>query len=526
MLNTWFSGKEDAHLICVFTLPGAHSEYFSTPEEATTYAVSISGKEVYFGVGMGATKPESTGRWSIKDIVAIPGLWADIDYQCPGSQNKKKIPTDRAAADAIIELLPWKPTMLVHSGHGLQAFWKFKEPWNLADPVEHAHAVELAAKWNTYIQRIAGTMGFTVDSVGDLARVMRVPGTTNHKGVPVPVVLEYKTENFIETDALDDLLSGVDTVIQKLAYHVDGIVINSEAHVPPDVIAAMIQNDPKFSDTWERKRKDMRDVSASGYDMAIANHGAMAGMDVQMIVNLIKDRREKWGDAPKNREDYLVRTAQKALLSHQSRLAAEKTESALLEVLVSGASVPEKRAKAMEHLSKVFNVEVTRIIRYKSNPQEYRLETEKGSVKLGGIAGLRSWQKFYDAVLDITGRQIPRFKTSEWSVVVDAFMAIIEDQEVGAESTDIGMISGWLDTYLESKTICANEKDSWDLHLPHRFNGSVRFFSCDFLRWVNLNHGKNFTPRAVGIMLRHLGCKPNNVTTKDGKSSRSMWEMP
>jgi len=522
MLTKWFSGKDDAHRIGIFTLPGAQTAYFATPEEATTYALSISDKEVYFQVGMGATDPGLGHRWSTDDIVSLPGLWADIDYACAGQTNKKRLAPDRATADQILASLPWKPTFLVHSGHGLQAFWKFKEPWDLTK--EHARAVEIAAKWNTYIQAMAGNLGYTVDSVGDLARVMRVPGTTNHKSTPVPVVLEAETDSFIDLESLESILADVQFSAKKASYRVGDIIIDGNAEPPGEKLAALLVNDPKFAETWEHRRTDMHDYSASAYDLSMANILADAGWSDQEIVNTIISRRKKWGAEPKNRETYLVTTMQAAVERREKEKAVKHAGEALTSVLQSGATIEEKREKAMAHLSKVFDVRISRIVCYMGDPREYRLETEMGCVRLGGIEGVRSWQKFYDAMLNITRKRIPRFKTKAWDIVIDALMAIMEDQEVGTEGTDRGMAESWINDYLTSKSVCEDEKSAKELMLPYKSFGKVRIFSNDFMRWINLNHGRNFTPRAVGMLLRIAGCHPGKVN--DGKTSRSVWEMP
>ena len=62
------------------------------------------------------------------DIIAIPGLWLDLDYQSPGAhKTRHPLPPTKEAALSLLDVAPYKPSLIVHSGHGLQIYWLFKE---------------------------------------------------------------------------------------------------------------------------------------------------------------------------------------------------------------------------------------------------------------------------------------------------------------------------------------------------------------------------------------------------------------
>jgi len=128
-------------------------------------------------------------RCPIKKISGIPGLWADFDIE-PG-----KIP-DQQTAHKILEKLP-PSTVIVDSGHGLHIWWLFKELWIFDDDKERRAAIHLSKAWSQYLKEVAGQLNCSLDSVPDLSRVLRVPGTLNNKNKknPVPVRLTKLDDN-------------------------------------------------------------------------------------------------------------------------------------------------------------------------------------------------------------------------------------------------------------------------------------------------------------------------------------------
>lgn len=140
---------------------------------ASELAVSLAAdKDVFLGIGLRRHDLNGTGRGRKQDVTLLSAVWADVDVD------------EEAAARAVLESFPLPPSMLVWSGHGLHAYWLFDRPWRL-DTAEDRNAAD------TLIKRFGATIaGDGVDrAVFELARVMRVPGTINHKRDPRPVRL-------------------------------------------------------------------------------------------------------------------------------------------------------------------------------------------------------------------------------------------------------------------------------------------------------------------------------------------------
>jgi hypothetical protein len=143
--------------------------------------------DVYVSCATYKTKPEKGRRGSLKDVASIPGFWADLDIGQEGHKPADRPnPETEEQAFGIIDGLP-EPSAVVHSGGGLQAWWFFDKPWIFDDPKA---AQKASTEWHQGLVKRAGELGLHVDSLGDLPRILRAPGTANWKtGAARPVEL-------------------------------------------------------------------------------------------------------------------------------------------------------------------------------------------------------------------------------------------------------------------------------------------------------------------------------------------------
>ncbi|HPD17798.1 MAG TPA: AAA family ATPase [Planctomycetota bacterium] len=320
---------EDRRL-CVFTLPDRRTRHFSSLTAAALHAAEeAKTKEVYFGVGLAG---RNFGRRnSSSDIVAIVGLWADIDLAAPW-RAEKPLPRTVDEARTILDRLPLAPSVLVGSGHGLHAYWLFKEPWVFETDDERIEAAKTARGWVQAVRNAARGLGWDVDSVGDLARVLRLPGTVNRKGqMPVEVrVLEsgdrrYNPDDF-EPFAADEVPAEMDEV------QVDALALRPDAEPPADKFGRLMCVSQTFSDSWNHWRADFSDQSQSAYDQSLADIAALSGWSDQEIADLLIAVRRRHGQKPEKalRPDYVTKTIALARRGVQERSAGGVNLSALV----------------------------------------------------------------------------------------------------------------------------------------------------------------------------------------------------
>jgi hypothetical protein len=159
---------------------------------------------VFFGVGLQPEIPNTGGRGKADNVCAIPGVWVDVDVA--GLAHKEtQLPATTDEARAWIARFPLGPTIVNHSGHGLQAWWLFKEPLTIETDDERYRARDLVQRFQAAIRRSGN--GWKLDATADLARLLRLPGTINHKNDPKLVnVAEYDLSNRYDPEELERYL--------------------------------------------------------------------------------------------------------------------------------------------------------------------------------------------------------------------------------------------------------------------------------------------------------------------------------
>ena len=137
----------------------------------------------YIGLGLRRQRPDNDRtRGKADDIIGIPGLWLDLDYDSPGAHKvRHPLPPSEDAALSLLNAAPYKPSLIVHSGHGLQVYWLFKEVACFDSQADREAFGRLCRGWQQLFQQAGRDRGWHVDSTADLARVLRVPGTRNLK---------------------------------------------------------------------------------------------------------------------------------------------------------------------------------------------------------------------------------------------------------------------------------------------------------------------------------------------------------
>ncbi|MDP6644631.1 MAG: DNA-primase RepB domain-containing protein [Rhodospirillales bacterium] len=147
-------------------LIAAHIGRFDTP-----------GRGMYFGA---CTRLRGQRKGDRKHVMECPGLWLDIDDRHSDAEKSEAIAALKSALH--------RPNLVIDTGGGVQAFWRFSEPLDVAGDTEEGSANEqvIVAALKQFADIFGGD-----PSVCEIARVMRMPGTHNSKyeGEPRPVII-------------------------------------------------------------------------------------------------------------------------------------------------------------------------------------------------------------------------------------------------------------------------------------------------------------------------------------------------
>ena len=301
--------------VLVWMLPQKRSAWYFKLDGVAAQLEGYADRDIYTGVGIAAPDAKVTSKTRVTsvNVAGIPGLWADIDVAGPVHKKPNLPPTAEDARD-LLGKLPFAPTIVVHSGHGLQGWWLFSSPWIFQSEEERYQAQALARWWHGKLATLFDGQGWTLDATHDLARVMRLPGTYNNKAERVPVtVLSSDGPRVSRRELLDLVPMTEEKVVEQICMPVVGeIILSPDADPPVLKLLSLMENDQKFKRSWEHRRPDLTDQSASGYDQSLANIALAAGWSDQEIANLMVAHRRRYGEDLKLREDYYQRTIGRA----------------------------------------------------------------------------------------------------------------------------------------------------------------------------------------------------------------------
>lgn len=189
-------GADSLGVLSLFALPAKESRFIPVAHPtwtnaASAWAIAQSGSQnVYFAPGLQGSIPGPGQRGDARGVVVMPAVWADIDVRGP-NHTRTDLPPTLADAQLIMESIPLRPTIVVYSGGGLQAYWVFTAPLIITTDDERASAQRLITRFQGQLRDAANLHGWGLDNTADLCRLLRVPGTWNHKQTePQPVRYE------------------------------------------------------------------------------------------------------------------------------------------------------------------------------------------------------------------------------------------------------------------------------------------------------------------------------------------------
>lgn len=493
--------------------------FFSDIDTATAHVEQLvrEARDVYTSVGALLGLPAS-GRGTAADIDAIPGVWTDLDVGDHG--NGKVYPPTRDDALKLVEAIGLRPTILIWTGRGLHAYWLFRELWVLDTPAEREAAAILVRRFVATVQAHARRRGWVLDSVGDLARVLRVPGSFNSaNGAAVTIELLDESARCNPSD-LEPLLVADEGPSE-------GAGSAERKRNPDDILRALqclARLDPKLAhdyETWLR--------------VGMALHWVDPGPTMPAAWDAWSRKSGKYeeGDCAKKWTTFGHRTQGPVVtLGTLIHLAGGGLGEQARSAFGGGDHEPRhrdrQRDEAFALLERAFDRPVLRWIKLDGEEPQYTLVLGDPGVeiRIGGADAVRSPGKFANALFR-HGIYLESHVCKLWGLVLKALLAI-ETLVPNPDGLRTSRVRGLLGAYLQKATV--HRGDVWHECItnndPCLYDGALCIHAPTAREWLVERKGERIERHEFYDDLRAADFTQRSVSHASWKTSRSYWGLP
>lgn len=551
-LSTIF-GNLDGLYLNLWHKESKHSHWFNDHELAHKFITSETGVNYYISIGLMPQDMGHARRMTKESVHAIVGLYVDVDIAGLG-HDKANLPTDEASAIQIIHDFPLRPTLVVHSGGGFQGWWALKEPLVFATPQERDEAAKVSWRFNyTFKQKY--NHGFTLDSIFNLDRLGRLPGTINRKpgrDDRVAKIVEYSGSQYNLGDieqyclAADQITRETPTAAVSTSEGFtlvrDGNLI-LDPNVPDpsiDLYQILCDSFPRFQETWQAKREFK---SASEYDYSIASVASNLGMADQDIVNLIIAwHRKHQGKLIGTSENPV--SLEKCLKPQYIGITLAKLRQS--EKKTTNYEVPDTVSKAwttvecdhndgdsiqqeIDELSKYFQFKIKAFRAVKGDRVIYEIDTDVyGKIELGTADVLQTQRSFMSRLIDAGIKKLPDIPKGRWPKILNTLLAIRQDVTMSEDATELGQVKDFLAEYLQVQTVIDKSQVTSNCEPFIDSDGIWHIRNNDFVTHIRSTYGIKYQPMDMCKLFERLGIhrKEIELKIKERRANRSYYPIP
>ena len=522
-LHELFDTKPDNHYINIWILPHKLSRFFLDIDQAADYVATFLNKkiDVYIACGTTDKKLSKTRRGKKNDITGIPAFYMDIDFL---TSIKPNCPKDINEVLTIVKGFGWDPNIIVLTGNGCQCWWVFKEFWDFKNKQDRFLAEALNTRLQNTIKEKALEYGWHLDSTQDITRVLRLPGTFNHKDkrVPKPTSI-YESSPFRYSDPENDfdeyLLKPDENFLNPVIDNNQvptvqkDLKINANASLPQEKFELLYESDEKFIETWNQDLPDLKDPSPSGYSMSLANMAACVGWDDDEICELISAFYIKHGhDLSKLHPRKLQLTIQNARIF----AAKEEVNDYVSNVAIAQDTEYEQVVdpdgdKARQATCKILKLDIVKIVQFKQESSAaYRMYLKDGTqVEFKNTESLLNKTKFANIIFERVKVGIV-ITATEWKICKKNFEKFMIVHDTGSVTTHDRM-KIWLERYLQEK----KPKDiieSLEDYEPFVHQGHWWVYPNKWKNWVIQAVGENKTEEGLELDLNVISAEKTRFT--------------
>ena len=291
----------DLFSICAFGTDKHDYRLFRDCEEALEYAEELNETSEFHTIswGLGSLREGVRGRGKASDVEHIRTVWVDIDIEDEdGNRDLGKTFESLNYLERTGQVPP--PSATVFSGGGGHAYWLLDEPVE-GDDLQFIPLIN---------QKLAERVGG--DHVGDLARVLRVPGTQNRKpeyeNPRLCYVHKLRLERSYSLDWLMDFL-GIDKDQAREVVPLEYEDLDCFSGIPENW-TNLIEEREDVRTKWEAP---LPVGERSEVAMSLANHAVHAGITDPDEIATILYSSPALGDWAEDKNPALGHTVAKAL---------------------------------------------------------------------------------------------------------------------------------------------------------------------------------------------------------------------
>lgn len=457
------------------------------------------GRDTYFTM---AIYPAGVRTRKIHTARAIFGVWLDIDCGKEGTY----FATISDALDWVTDALAGYWSIIVCSGGGVHVYLLFDEPFWIESDEDRIRASRIVKSFHSWV---AGRCPYTVDSVTDLARVMRLPGSMNTR-VQKPCYVVDENDYVIAMSDLEEQIPLIEVTEKRQESDIDGDVdfddVKSMLSIQRDI-------DSTFDRTWKRQRR-LRDQSPSGYCMSIANHLAAVGFKDVEIKAALKMWRDGQTDAEEKPDSWYARTIMAARSAARHEVVGQQVTAAL--------DTPDTEEQ-IEKISLVLGRKLRKI--YKRIAPRYKGRKEKASyvfnfddettLEVPNTEVLMSQAKMRQHVFEEIEVLMQRLKSPQWDDFLRLVLMNAQVVETELEANTAFHLEEELKVFVNKKR--KNNQITSDISVLtdsnlYEQNGTVYFKWRTFKRHLLSTGFSSMQHAKLSELLTGLGCKSTQLS--------------
>lgn len=308
-------------------------------EKLKKHIEKLQGKRnIYFQVNL--THGRVSKKTKKDDIKSFACLHVDIDPREGHSMEDER--------KRILEMIlnaPIKPTLIIDSGGGYQAFWKLKKPVAVNGNI---------AELENYNKVVEGFFGG--DSCHNIDRIMRLPGTIN--------IPNKKKRDKGRTETLAKLIYFGEEVYDLSSF--------SQFNPLPEKFLNHLENDQDVRRRWEGSSDGLNDTSRSGFDMSMTSLLKRRGYSREEVTLILQ--YFPYGKAREENDRYVERMFDRVEMDHNTIAPYEFTDRGIIW------NKPSKDGFIPTFLTN-FTAQITKDIRRDDGAEVVRFYEMKANVK-------------------------------------------------------------------------------------------------------------------------------------------------